>query len=171
MTARQLVRFYPRAWQARYGEEFVEVIGNKGLSAQQVIDILAGAVDAWMSPTVRASVRGHATGGNGGATMIHELKMKCATPATRYTKRDALISAGVLIGLSALMSVAGIAAKRNGFEALSEFILAVAFPASVLVSMPFAITKGQSWRAQAVFIGAPLAIVVAMTWFAVVINS
>lgn len=166
-----MVRLYPRAWQARYGEEFVEVIGSRRLSAQQIIDILAGAVDAWMSPTVRASVRGHATSGSGGATMIQELKMKCATATPRYTKKDAMISAGVLIAVTLLMSIAGTQAKRSGYGELSQMVLGLAFPVSVLVSMPFALTKGQSWRAQAVFIGIPLAIVVAMTYFAMAINS
>jgi hypothetical protein len=36
-------------------------------------------VDAWISPSVRASVRSSAAGNaNGGTAMIQQLKMKCA---------------------------------------------------------------------------------------------
>ena len=98
MTAQRLVRLYPRQWRERYGDEFIEVVGEKKLSAQQTIDILAGAVDAWISPSVRASVRSSAAGNaNGGAAMIHQLRVKCATSTPRYTTKDGLISAGVLI--------------------------------------------------------------------------
>src|SRR6185295_16332476 len=152
MTARQLIRFYPRAWRERYGDEFVDVIGSANLSAQQTIDILAGAADAWLSPTVRASVRGSAASGSGGATMIQELKLKCATTSPRYTTRDGLISAGVLIGATIVQLMAGIAANRMGYHQAGEVLKGMAFPVATLVSMPFAILKGQSRRVQTLFI-------------------
>ena len=169
MTARQLLRVYPRDWRARYGDEFLEVVGEANLSAQQAIDILAGAVDAWVSPKVRTSVRGSAAGGNGGVTMIRELKLKCTTSTPRYTTKDGLISAGVLLAATLVLSVLGIAARRQGYDQLAEFMLALAFPASVVISMPFAILKGQPVRVQTFFIVVPLAILVVLTWIATLI--
>ena len=164
MTARQLMRLYPRGWRARYGEEFVEVIGEKTLSVQQAIDIVAGAVDAWVSPAVRASVRGPATSGSGGATMIQELKMKCVTTTPRYTTKDGLIGAAVMIGSTVALLAIGIAARRLGYTVAGEALKGLAFPASLLLSMPFYATKGQSWRAQFVLLGIPMLILVVISY-------
>ena len=174
MTARQLMRFYPRAWRARYGEEFVEVIGDRNLSAQQAIDIVAGAVDAWISPSVRAGVRGSAAGSNGGSgrggvAMIQELKMKCSTSTMRFTTKDGLISAAVLLAVTLAMSAAGIMARRQGSDQLAEFILGLAFPASVVISMPFAVLKGQPRRVQVFVVGITLAILAGATYLATLI--
>jgi hypothetical protein len=64
------------------------------------------------------------------------------------------------IGLSAM----GIAFDRAGFETFGEAVKAAAFPVSALLSMPFTFVKGQSWRAQCVLVGIPLAIVILLTW-------
>jgi hypothetical protein len=170
VTVSQLVRLYPRAWRARYGEEFAEVLGDRGLTVQQTIDILAGAVDAWISPSVHAAARGSATGnGKGGSAMIQALRMKCSTRTARYTTRDSLISAGVLLGATIVMAVAGAAARRRGHDDLGMFLLSVAFPASVILSMPFALLKGQSRRSQVFFVLVPLAILAAFSSVSILI--
>ena len=167
MTARQLLQLYPRAWRERYGEEFAEFVGDRPLSAQQTVDIMAGAVDAWISPSVRASVRGSLAGtSNRGATMIQELKLKCATTTPRYTKREALFYAGLMIAASFVMIAAGVWARRQGYGDLGEFLTSLAFPASLLLTMPLYM-KGQSWRAQAVFVLVPLMILIVLTYVAV----
>ena len=167
MTAQQLVRFYPRQWRERYGDEFVEVVGGKNLTVQQTIDIVAGAVDAWISPSVRASVRSSAAGsGSGGAAMIQELKMKCATSTPRYTTKDSLISAGVLIAATFVLLALGIAANRQGYPTLGETLKGVAFPASMMVSMPFALLKGQPTRVQTFLVMVPLVILLAISYLA-----
>ena len=167
MTARQLMQLYPRSWRERYGDEFTDFVGDRPLSLQQSIDIVSGAIDAWISPSVRASVRGAAAGGRrGGATVIQELKLKCATTTPRYTNREALFYAGLLIVSCLLMVTAGVWARRQGYQDLSEFLMALAFPASCLVTMPLYM-KGQSWRAQAVFILMPLMILIVLTYVAV----
>ena len=107
MTVRQLLPLYPRAWRERYGEDFAECVGDRRLSVQQVVDIVGGALDAWTSRSVRASVRGSVAGNStGGATMVQALKLKCATRTANYTTKDALVGAGVIIGVSFLMLAA-----------------------------------------------------------------
>ena len=56
----RLLRLYPRAWRERYGEEFLATVGHGALHVQQVIDIVAGAIDAWLSADVRRATRGRA---------------------------------------------------------------------------------------------------------------
>lgn len=41
--ARALLRLYPRAWRARYGDEFLELLAESGLSWRAVLDVVAAA--------------------------------------------------------------------------------------------------------------------------------
>jgi hypothetical protein len=142
-------------------------VGDRRLSAQQVVDIVGGALDAWTSRSVRASVRGSVAGNStGGATMVHTLKLKCATQTPRYTTKDALIGAGVMIAVSFVMLAVGIAATRSGYAGLGETLKGLAFPASMLLSMPFYLTKGLSWRAQALLLGVPMLILIVISYLA-----
>lgn len=167
MTARQLLQLYPRAWRERYGDEFAEFVGDRRLSAQQMIDIVGGALDAWTSRSVRASVGGSVAGNStGGASVVHTLKLKCASRTAHYTTKDALIGAGVMIGATFVLLAIGIGANRSGYPALGETLKGLAFPASMLLSMPFYLTKGLSWRAQAILLGVPTAILIAISYVA-----
>lgn len=45
-----LVRVYPRAWRAIYGEDFVTLLEREPLTPGVVVNVAAGALDAWVSP-------------------------------------------------------------------------------------------------------------------------
>src|SRR5215472_16616762 len=62
MTAQQLVRLYPPAWKARYAEEFVALVGTDPLHVQQVVDIVSGAIDAWLSRDARRALSSESGG-------------------------------------------------------------------------------------------------------------
>src|SRR5688572_21667426 len=47
---RHLLRLYPRQWRARYGDEFLALLEREGTTSRVVLNVLAGAFDAWMSP-------------------------------------------------------------------------------------------------------------------------
>lgn len=148
MTARQLLPLYPRAWRERYGDELLDIVGNRHLSAQQTLDIVMGAVDARLSKRVRAGVRGRAaTVTTGGADMIEQLKMQCATATPRYTKRDALMGAGVMILGTLLLSGAGLLFSRQEYPLLRDILTSLAFPLALTLSMPFWLLKGQPKKA------------------------
>jgi hypothetical protein len=167
VTARQLLQLYPRAWRERYGEEFAEFVGDRRLSVQQAIDIVGGALDAWTSRSVRASVRGSVAGNStGAAIMVQALKVRCASRTANYTTKDALIGAGVMIAVSFLMLAIGIAANRAGYATAGETVKGLAFPASMLLSMPFYLTKNLSWRAQTVLLGVPMLILIVISYLA-----
>ena len=140
MTAEQLVRLYPRKWRERYAEEFVETVGPSPLNAQQVIDIVSGAVDAWISfksriPSVQAE--------GGGRVMVQQWKTICATNTARYTTRDGIISAGVLLLGTILLTGTSMLFDRQSYPVLADMLRSLAFPVALVVSMPFAILKGQ----------------------------
>ena len=41
--ARALLRLYPRAWRARYGDEFLALVDDQGLSWRGIVDVVAAA--------------------------------------------------------------------------------------------------------------------------------
>jgi hypothetical protein len=59
-----LLWLYPRRWRRRYGEEFLAVLQERGLSVMMLLDVLRSALDAWLHPelvAVPAPVGGSAT--------------------------------------------------------------------------------------------------------------
>ena len=159
MTPDRLLRLFPRAWRERYGDEFLAIVGSRPLNLQQFFDIVTAAIDAWLSADVRnATGTFHAvsSGGKSMTPMTLSSLIACEKRNARYTKRDALIGAGVAIGASLLFSIVGIAAKRAGWPTSADILLAMAFPGSWMLSMPFWLMKGQPWKAQVVIVGVTL---------------
>ena len=92
--------------------------------------------------------------------MVRQLLLKCSTPQPQMTTRDGLISAGVLLASCALLTLLSFYSDRVGYGVTADVTRMLAFPGSVLFSMPFGAMKGQPRRAQAVIIGGCTAILV-----------
>ena len=161
--AERLLRLYPRAWRQRYGEEFLATLGHGTLHPQQVIDIVSGAIDAWLSADVRrAATTGRIAASAEGSTMLKSM-MICGQAKARYTTRDGLIGAGVMMGATLVLSMLAIAVKRGGWPVTGEVMLNVAFLGSLTLSMPFWLMKGQPWKSQVAIVGGTLALLVLIT--------
>jgi hypothetical protein len=158
MTAASLLRLYPRAWRDRYGEELIAVADGP-LTLQQVIDIVSGAVDAWLSADVRTATRAPRAVAQGGSTMSVRT-MLCRANDVRYTTRDSLIAAAVMIGVTAAISALGLALKYSGWTLASQVVLNVAFLGSMTISLPFWLMKGQPWKAQVAIVGGTLLLLI-----------
>lgn len=169
MAAERLLRLYPRAWRERYGEEFLATVGPEALSLQRVIDIVSGAIDAWLSADVRRATKARPVTPSGGRPMTPKPMMICESTKARYTTRDGLIGAGVMIAATLLFLIVGIAARREGWQATGEVLKALAFPASMTLSMPFWLMKGQPWKAQVVIVGGTLVMLVAIGYVSTLI--
>jgi hypothetical protein len=159
-TARGLLRLYPAAWRARYGEEFLATVGDGGLRARDVFDILMVAIDAWLSPDVRDATRAYRPATNGGGISMLRSSVGCSPSNSRVTRRDGFIGAGVMIGATLFFSLLGIALRRSGWPVTGEILKDLAFPGSLAISMPFWLMKGQPWKAQGVIIGGTLFLLV-----------
>ena len=158
MLTERLVRLYPLAWRQRYGEEFLATVGRGPLHLQQTIDIVSGAIDAWLSADVRqAIVAPDAAPNEGGPNMLKSL-MVCERKQLRFTTRDSLIGAGVMIGSTLILTIAGIAARRNGWSTTAEVLINFGFMGSLTLSMPFWLLKGQPWKAQVVLVVGTIAL-------------
>jgi hypothetical protein len=163
--ADRLLRLYPRAWRDRYGEDFLATVGDGTLGVQQVIDIVSGAADAWLSADVRGATRlGGVAQGEGGSLMVKT--MVCGRTATRYTTRDGAIGAAVMLLSSLLLTTLGVVLRRDGWLTTGEAMTSLAFPVSLTLSMPFWIMKGQPWKAQVAIVGGTLLILLASGYVA-----
>jgi hypothetical protein len=153
MKASRLLGLYPHAWRDRYGDEFLELAGDRPLTLQQVIDIIFGAIDAWLSADVRRAA-------TSGGTMTTKATWLCQGTTTRYTRRDGLIGAAVMIASSLVIVLIGTLLKQAGFDKLAETLFSLGFLVSFTASMPFWLTKGQPWKAQAVITGGTIAFLI-----------
>jgi hypothetical protein len=169
MRSDQLLRLYPRAWRERYGEEFVSMTGPGALGPQQVIDIVSGAIDAWLSADVRDATRAYGVAPTGGGPMTLKSMMVCGQAQMRYTTRDSLIGAGVMIGATLILSVLGIEVRRAGWPQTGEVLTSLAFFGGLTLSMPFWLMKGQPWKAQVAIAGTTFALVIAAGFLATVL--
>lgn len=88
----------------------------------------------------------------------------CDRTPMRYTVRDGIIAAAVMLAATTILTTLGIAARRSGWPATGAALKDFSFLASLTLSMPFWITKGQPWKAQAVIVGGSLAFLVAIAW-------
>jgi hypothetical protein len=165
-TPEFLLRLYPRAWRHRYGDEFLATIGDGALHVQQMIDIVMGAIDAWLSLDVRRAASSYGTApSEGGSTMLKSM-MECERGNFRAGIRGGLVGAGVMIGASLVLSVLLIASARAGWTMTTEILKGLAFTGPFVLSMPFWLMKGQPWKAQAVIVGVTLLILVTISYLA-----
>ena len=155
MTAERLLRLYPRAWRERYGDEFLAIAGDGRVGLQQTIDIVSGAVDAWLSADVRNATRAASAAPSGGTMTLKSIPFCETNP--RYTTRDALVGAAVMLISTTIFMLLGFAAKAGGPPPAGEMLINLSFPGSLVLSMPFWLMKGQPWKAQVVIVGASLA--------------
>ena len=96
--------------------------------------------------------------------------LTCSTPP-RITRRDAVIGAAVMIGMTILFTAAGLAARARGWDAAREVLLGLSFPAALTVSLPFWMMPGVSRRAQVCLVGVTLAILTAIGVVAALVSA
>jgi hypothetical protein len=151
----RLLRLYPRAWRERYGEEFLALVEDQAIGPRQVLDIVSGAIDARLTRTVPAPERAP-TSEQGGTAVMNALRERLCETDTRFTTRDSLIGAAIVIGVGLLGAWLNAQLGRAGYDAAAEAVVLFATSGGLLVSLPFWLTKGQPVKAQAVVVGVPL---------------
>ncbi|HWC28533.1 MAG TPA: hypothetical protein VG845_00490 [Dehalococcoidia bacterium] len=132
-----LIRLYPRAWRARYGDEFAALVEDQPLRPGLLLDILAGAIDAHVSPQCQVELEGTDKSRPGGHVM-RLLAIRCAA-GPRLSTAEQLLSALLVVGTAAGMSLIYLWVNRAAPDNLYVEALGLAtFPISVIVGMmPF----------------------------------
>jgi drug/metabolite transporter (DMT)-like permease len=137
------------------------------LTPAAIIDLVAGAIDARVAPHVVAS-RPISSSEKEKAMLTNMMKRCAAGPA--LSVRDQWIGAWVMLGSCLLFSVAYVwAAYRYRGNDLVDAFGIMAFPAALLISMPFTYVKGHSRITQAIIVGGSLAILAAISYLTTLI--
>jgi hypothetical protein len=55
MKLARLVRFYPKRWRERYGEEITDLLETEPPSVRRAVDLLRGLIDAHLHPELVGS--------------------------------------------------------------------------------------------------------------------
>ncbi len=63
MKPQALVALYPQRWRRRYGAEMAELLAHQRLTAQLVVDLVRGALDARLHPELAGPILAAAGGG------------------------------------------------------------------------------------------------------------
>jgi hypothetical protein len=159
MRAGSLLRLYPRAWRARYGDELLAMLGPDPLRPFQILDLVSGAIDAWLSADVRrASAAAAGSRRSTGGAMPLKSVIACERGNPRVTTRDSLIGAAVTLAATALFMFGGFAVRDAGWLETGEAMTTLGSSAALMLSMPFWLLKGQPWKAQTAIVAGPLLI-------------
>ena len=146
-----LLKLYPPGWQRRYGKEIAELIAAQRFSLGGAVDLMAGAVDAWLHPELAASAHDNVKGD--AAMIARMMHLTCAGYGPHVTKSDALKAAAVMIGGSlGLVLIWLWATWRFGSNAVVYAALPMTYLFPYLLGLRFTSLKGRSARTQTVLI-------------------
>lgn len=122
-----LLRLYPPAWQRRYRAEMETQFAAELPIFRTSLDLLAGAVDAWLHPEWKSGIDDE------GDTETMITASRCE--ALNISRADALQSAVWMIGLSLLLSAVGIVLDKTlGDNIMTNALLYSAFFIAFTVS-------------------------------------
>jgi hypothetical protein len=149
-----LLALYPPRWRRRYGEELRALVGAQPFSLHAMVDLMAGAIDAWLEPQ-KFPLQPAEAGGEEGVTMIGiMMRDGCAGSRGRVTREDARRSLAVNLGGTLLLTALWMTLHiRLGDRAYVDSFSAMAFLVPYLFSLRYTSLKGRSVRTQSVFIG------------------
>ena len=166
-----LIKLYPPAWRRRYGRELAELISTQPASFGTAIDLIAGAVDAWLNP--QSSTAATAADPKKAKPMVSKMvQLRYAGDGPNITAADHLKATAVTIGGTlALVLPLMWAIVRFGKDPYLISFTTVSWLAPYLFSQRYTTLKGRSGRVQAVLIGGPAAIVIAITLAAVWLSN
>ena len=155
-----LIRLYPRAWRRRYGRELAELIATQPASFGTAIDLVAGAIDAWLNP--QSSTAATAADAKGAGSMISKtLQLRCAGHGPIVTSADKRKAAAVVLGGTLVLVIPLMwVTVLYGSNPYLQSLLAVSWLVPVSFSQHYTSLKGHPGRVQAVLIGGTAAIVI-----------
>ena len=158
---RWLLQFYPAAWRRRYGDEFAAVLQEQQASLGLVVDVLGGAVDAWIHPQVKKQVS------QGEETMTSAMIKRCAMGGPKLSGRDQIIvgawtALGILVLSFAYVTVRKVLPHSPAVEAINY----MALPGMFMLSMQAAYLRKYRASTQAAMIVGTLGGLYLLCWAA-----
>jgi len=148
-----LIKLYPRRFRRRYGAELADLIASQPFSVRTTVDLIAGAIDAWIHPQLLTALPA-TPNAQGETTMIARLmRFECAGYGTPVTPADvkkslAITLVGTIVLLLGWWWIKQTVGGNSYLTALS--INSFYFP--YLFSLRYTSLKGRSASVQWTFI-------------------
>jgi hypothetical protein len=92
-----LLRLYPPAWRRRYGEEITELLSKTPVSLTAALDLLRGATDAWLHPSLGQPQSAYRSGFRQ-AMLILAVAVFVSQPQLAHRARSRHLGSGSAIG-------------------------------------------------------------------------
>jgi len=160
-----LLKLYPPRWRRRYGAEVADLIASTSFSIGGALDLLGGAVDAWLHPELIAT----SSDGDGGISMIARLTgFECAGYGPSVTRSDRVKNTAVNVGGTLILSLVWLSmmwlSKHNDFRGQAYLWAAspMAYVLPYLIGLRYTSLKGRSAAGQAISILSAIAVVMAI---------
>ena len=153
-----LLKLYPPRWRRRYGEEFRDLVGTQRFSIGNTIDLISGAIDAWINPQLMTMKP--ASGAGGEETMNAKyLTLRCAGFGPEITRADQWKSIAVTLGTTVILTAGWmwLHVRMRDNPYVDAFAL-MPILGGWLVSVRRTYLKGRSGLAQAIFITGTIAV-------------
>jgi hypothetical protein len=159
-----LLKLYPPGWRRRYGSEFVELMRQQPFTIATTVDVIAGAIDAWVDPQMSAASHSAAGTGTGEKNMFAKLlRFQCAGHGHDITREDRWKSTIVTVGGTLVGTVVWMAVHiKIGDNAYVDALSVWPFMAAMLLGLRYTELKGRSNLTQTIFIGSNLAFITAI---------
>jgi len=156
-----LLKLYPPGWRRRYGDELAVLIGSARFSIGTVVDLVAGAIDAWLHPHMARAMPAQAAKGET-PMLAKMMKFRCAGYGPDVTAADQWKSLGVALGGTVVLTLGWMwLHTRFGDNPYVDSLSMMPFLAALLVSMRYTYLKGRSLATQTVFVVGNLALLAA----------
>lgn len=163
---RLLLRLYPRRWRERYGEELEEILARERHTPRLVLDVLAGALDAWLHPLVPSRPVPTKAGAAGGVATIGGVAFRCAG-SVALTRAEAHKAIMALLGVTIVLPLAAVAVRDAfGDGLIVEALNIGAFPIGLAAWGAAGELKNHSWTTRAVLIALVAVLVFLGAWLA-----
>lgn len=167
-----LLRLYPLAWRQRYGDEMAALVRNHRWTPSLVVDLIAGAIDAWLNPELIASVAdGETLESKEHKTMVAKvLGLRCAGYGPKLQPHEQWLSIAIMLGATLLLTAVWLwVAATYRDPQVRQYVLAfvqVPLLGGLILGMPFSALKGRPRSTQAIVIGVSFLLLI--VWCAVV---
>jgi len=144
-----LVWLYPPRWRRRYGAELASLIATEPFALRTVADVLGGAVDAWMHPSLAVSRNEPSEGGR--EMLASVLQLECAGYSRNITASDRRKSMAVNLVGTLTLTLAWVWLQTMYRSPYVKALMPMAYMAPYLFSLRYTVHKGRSAAAQTTF--------------------